>query len=312
MMVLLLHVWAIGAALLGIIPRVGGQQQQLLRHEAEGDDDRALQLTQAEYVGNDGRGPFPLDLCQGDCDNDEECQGTLVCYQRDRGDLVPGCSLGSLIDSYNDFCVKDPNADDDDDDDDNDGDDDDDNGGGELSGPFVLKLYWEEDYYWQVRTNRLHVSQLPTISNLICWFDYHLTWQEESIHREWCVRCFHDCDEGEGIEIKSCSDSPTEFQFIYFPGNETQIKVASGDVCLEADFDERPRAVYLRSCDHSESLQRFVATQGDFRGPRFEISPMTRPDRCLTQHHHPRDDEDIYIETCSRARRADTSYWNMY
>ena len=151
------------------------------------------------------------------------------------------------------------------------------------------------------------------ISNLIYWFEYHfLIWQEEYVHRKWCVRCFRRCREGEGIEIKKCNRSPTKFQFIYYPGDEVQIKVASRNVCLEADFSERPRTVYLKRCDRSESLQRFVATRGDFRGRRFEITPKTRPGWCLTQRHHPKDDEDIDIESCPTARISDTSYWNRY
>ena len=34
-----------------------------------------------------------LGLCQGDCDNDEDCVGDLECFQRDSGSQtpVPGC-----------------------------------------------------------------------------------------------------------------------------------------------------------------------------------------------------------------------------
>ena len=46
-----------------------------------------------EEVGNNGEPAdvFPLGQCQGDCDNDEECQPGLVCMQRDGGEVVPGC-----------------------------------------------------------------------------------------------------------------------------------------------------------------------------------------------------------------------------
>lgn len=41
-----------------------------------------------------GSGPFEsgaLGLCQGDCDNDGECAGDLVCFQRNGNTTVPGC-----------------------------------------------------------------------------------------------------------------------------------------------------------------------------------------------------------------------------
>lgn len=36
---------------------------------------------------------FPLGKCQGDCDSSDQCEGKLVCYQRESGNSVPpGCS----------------------------------------------------------------------------------------------------------------------------------------------------------------------------------------------------------------------------
>ena len=35
--------------------------------------------------GNNGfpEGAFPLGICEGDCDTNEDCDGGLVCFQRD-------------------------------------------------------------------------------------------------------------------------------------------------------------------------------------------------------------------------------------
>ena len=42
-----------------------------------------------------------LSLCEGDCDNDNQCASGLVCFQRDGNvDNVPGCNMrGSLVDN---------------------------------------------------------------------------------------------------------------------------------------------------------------------------------------------------------------------
>jgi hypothetical protein len=60
-----------------------------------------------EYVGNDGSpaSAYPLGECQGECDSDEDCEGELICFQRDPGDPVPGCLGGEDDTSRNDFCI---------------------------------------------------------------------------------------------------------------------------------------------------------------------------------------------------------------
>lgn len=46
----------------------------------------------------------PLLQCQGDCDTDSDCQGPLICYQRTKGQPVPGC-YGNDYDSETDYCT---------------------------------------------------------------------------------------------------------------------------------------------------------------------------------------------------------------
>jgi hypothetical protein len=46
---------------------------------------------------------YPLGVCEGDCDNDSECGEGLVCFERDRFDLVPGC-FGVGVFSK-DYCI---------------------------------------------------------------------------------------------------------------------------------------------------------------------------------------------------------------
>eukprot|EP00980_Cylindrotheca_fusiformis_P029366 scaffold23455_cov173-Cylindrotheca_fusiformis.AAC.1 len=52
---------------------------------------------------------FPLGLCEGDCDNDADCQSGLKCFQRNAGDSVPGCSGGSSDRSRTDYCIPEKN-----------------------------------------------------------------------------------------------------------------------------------------------------------------------------------------------------------
>jgi len=44
--------------------------------------------------------------CQGDCDNDDECEGDLVCFKRNREtELLPGCSGYEIIGENVDVCI---------------------------------------------------------------------------------------------------------------------------------------------------------------------------------------------------------------
>jgi hypothetical protein len=45
-----------------------------------------------------------LKECEGDCDDDSECGGDLICFERSSGDEVPGCA-GSAFESK-DYCIR--------------------------------------------------------------------------------------------------------------------------------------------------------------------------------------------------------------
>ena len=62
------------------------------------------------YVGNPCGESFPLTglctECTGDCDSNSDCEGDMMCLQRDGGEDVPGCTF---TDSYrkagdDDYC----------------------------------------------------------------------------------------------------------------------------------------------------------------------------------------------------------------
>ena len=71
------------------------------------------------------------------------------------------------------------------------------------------------------------------------------------------------------------------------------------------------RAIKLKPC-REKSAQLFA----DFKlNKRFELGPVDVYDgieRCVSQHHHPRQDEQIYAEKCGKAHRRDTGYWMAY
>ncbi|EEC42847.1 frustulin 5 [Phaeodactylum tricornutum CCAP 1055/1] len=67
---------------------------------------RRLKLPALVVVGDNGTpsSAFPLKICQGDCDKDSDCEGSLKCFMRNGGEAVPGCSGGEDVASRADFC----------------------------------------------------------------------------------------------------------------------------------------------------------------------------------------------------------------
>ena len=55
-----------------------------------------------QYVGSGALSPSNQGThCQGDCDNDNDCQGEMYCHQRDDKDPIPGCGPGGDGDKSN-------------------------------------------------------------------------------------------------------------------------------------------------------------------------------------------------------------------
>jgi hypothetical protein len=61
-----------------------------------------------DYGGTPPVDKFPLQLCEGDCDNDGHCAEGLICFQRDENQAVPGCIGGDTDIERTDYCIVDP------------------------------------------------------------------------------------------------------------------------------------------------------------------------------------------------------------
>lgn len=44
----------------------------------------------------------------------------------------------------------------------------------------------------------------------------------------------------------------------------------------------------------------------------FELQIPGNTEKCASQHHHPKDKEEIYMESCKLAEKADTEKWVVY
>jgi hypothetical protein len=144
-----------------------------------------------------------------------------------------------------------------------------------------LKLYWERGYFWQ----------------------------EETREREWCMKCRNSgCDHGDKLYIYTCSGSSERFDFVESASNYYLIQIHGTNLC----FERKRNDIFLKNCDMGNDDQLWFAKKGDFEGARVEISPKGKSSHCITQRHHPKKDEEVELESCSTARKGETSYWNRY
>jgi hypothetical protein len=146
---------------------------------------------------------------------------------------------------------------------------------------FRIKLYWQEGYYWQ----------------------------EESFERKFCMKCKNECFEGNRLYITECSSYSSHFDYVEVGSSaEVLIKVSGKDLC----FERANRVVSLATCNETLPTQRWFAKDGSFEGDKVEISQRGFENFCMTQHHHPKHGEEIYMDRCANAIRDNTQFWNKY
>ena len=162
---------------------------------------------------------------------------------------------------------------------------------------FRLRLHWQRGYYWQD------------------------DWSDREMY--WCMECESDpCREDDDVYIDTCSDSDRQ-QFrkvgdTFRPVQDSSLCWTyigrSNDYLIDAKLVlSGKRHLVLRPCMDSRSgyvEQNFDGFKWD--GEVFELHPLGREDQCITQWHHPKEEERLYPEECRVARDEVTNYWETY
>ena len=215
----------------------------------------------ATLVGNPA--PAPLNRCEGDCDSSRDCAGSMICYNRNKGDSVPGCtfdtSVGGMdMEEDTDLCIEKQDL--------------------FNEGIVSFRLKWRQGYRWQ----------------------------EERHETFWCMQ-----QSGNGIQIQRCDGGSNQrFEMLYVPGTNKQeslIRSLSRNRCLKGGGVPR-----FSDCDYSDWDQRFKSMNGWWFGDSFEITRNGMENRCLSQHHHPREGEELSMRDCKAERRYTTSAWEFW
>lgn len=109
--------------------------------------------------------------------------------------------------------------------------------------------------------------------------------------------------------MHNCDEMLEQWTFVEYDDGSAQIQNYNWELCLQTMGENQ---VVLASCDETVMEQRFLALGGSFEHFRFEVSPAMKPGLCLAPDHHPKMNEALVLESCSKARRDTTSFWNKY
>jgi hypothetical protein len=178
---------------------------------------------------------------------------------------------------------------------------------------FRLKMHWERSYFWQEEFDeRQYCWECATCTELTtspqgegCW-DY-----QKDIGS--------DCQKDDQLWIKYCNGwdggrGNAQFNLIRGPVAD-QIKIRGNNLCLERASNKH---INLKRCDSDEVRQLWVGFELD---KPFDLRPFEqnwRPQnygeppevtRCISQHHHPKLSEMLYLETCDLGYLWDTVLW---
>jgi hypothetical protein len=226
------------------------------------------------YKGNNyvPASAFPLHKCQGDCDVDTDCVGTLVCLQRSAGQVVPGC-IGSDA-STTSYCV-DYSAR---------------NNGASpaLTKGVALKMYWRYGYFWQEETiERKWCMKCDGGSNCKPGQGIFVTNCDTDVATGWGFLVATDGS----IMIKMAS--------------------ATANLCIQAYQNARFLTVQTCDEGAIAQRFRSIGGQRVV-GDKFELRPLIAPTMCVTQDHHPKQGEYLGLWNCSIPEGDTTNFWNIY
>lgn len=188
----------------------------------------------------------PLGKCEGDCQDDSDCDDNLVCYQRRFDGPAPGC-LGEGFKGIN-FCIEDKVT------------------NLLTDDRFRLKLYWEKGYFWQFesferkwclrcedntcqKNDNLFLVPCDHAGSLFNFYNHK--GKEAQVQVSNTNLCFEiDQDKKSKVFLGDC-DSNNAGQIFNagygdFVGQRFELVTPSGDGCISIHHDPKGNEVIFR------------------------------------------------------------------
>eukprot|EP00978_Attheya_sp_CCMP212_P008091 scaffold18835_cov52-Attheya_sp.AAC.4 len=172
------------------------------------------------------------------------------------------------------------------------------------------------------------IKDLPGKFKLRLWWYPLACWQMETRQREWCVS---EEDKADKVAVKRCDRKKSdEWRFERIPGARAYVRIRKSGTkqCWEA-FDRSKKetrfSISLKTCNFKKTAQHWkIDFDADIQfkkqhpqdDVKFEIqardSFMKKKEPCcVSQGHHPRADERLDCQTCSKPRslKHQSSFW---
>lgn len=129
-------------------------------------------------------------------------------------------------------------------------------------------------------------------------------WQGSSSERKWCMQCRSNrCSKGSSIKIMRCNKDDWKQHFFFDDGKIRSRR--NKDVCLE----RQGRSISLSNCSSRRQGQIWARLTKD---EPFQLKIPGVADKCVSQHHHPKHNEKVYMTSCKRSVYSKTDKWITY
>ena len=181
------------------------------------------------------------------------------------------------------------------------------------SDSFRLRLHWQSNYWWQeVNTEEWFCAACAT-----CNPTGQYGGRKNCIQSSNCMvdmmLAFVDCkptslvppNVAEFVKLKNGYAVPFNMATDDFDGD--QIQAQGTNLCLTkmtggANFTTNYTQIFLKPCDSTIKEQQFFGQRAGV-GYAMEIKPFpAKGSQCMSNHHHPLLNEQIYAESCNRSR----------
>eukprot|EP00980_Cylindrotheca_fusiformis_P010038 scaffold2214_cov139-Cylindrotheca_fusiformis.AAC.35 len=181
---------------------------------------------------------------------------------------------------------------------------------------FKMRLFWQKGYYWQE------------------------TW-DEIWHCAECTKCegygrkngrdygceqrgngeSTNCGEGDMFWVHQCKERGSEFNIVDNGDQGIQVRLANTNLCMgrgaidmeTGNFGKRLMKAVI--CNKNDKSQQWAPIKSI---TKFELRPLEdegEPEeeaQCVSQLHHPKDEEILSLHECKLCRIYETRYWEEY
>ena len=203
---------------------------------------------------------------------------------------------------------------------------------------FKLRLQWERGYYWQCDSREkwwcLECTDCDEDGAVRIKSPVLFDWQWNSsrlsqIFTSLFLNLFikgdgrehgcsyrgdgsaGNCRNGDLFWIKNCKRGGTKFNIVQTDSSGVMIRLDDRSLCLERSG----KYVKAKTCNKNDSDQQWASIDNI---KKFELRPLKhehlsqRDAKCISQHHHPKDEEVVSMWNCRLAESAETNYWMEY